>query len=125
MNVSVFAWRLIRDRLPSKANLAIRDVISADDIFYVSGCGHVETAEHLFLSCSTFASLWQQVRNWIGFLGVDSNIIADHLVQFTHQVMVKLKVHSCGLFGFCVLGLYGMNLTTVCSIILLLLLLAC
>jgi len=84
LKVSVFAWRLIRDRLPTKANLAIRGVIPADDIFCVSGCGHVETAEHFFLSCATFASLWQQVREWIGIVGVDSNIIADHLLQFTH-----------------------------------------
>jgi len=85
LKVSVFAWRLIQDRLPTKANLAIRGVTPADDIFCDSGCGHVETAAHLFLLCPTFASLWQQVRDWIGFLGVDCNIIADHLEQFTHM----------------------------------------
>ncbi|XP_024636402.1 uncharacterized protein [Medicago truncatula] len=84
LKVSVFAWRLIRDRLPTKANLATRGVISANDIFCVSGCGHVETADHLFLSCNTFASLWQQVRDWMGILGVDPIIITDHLVQFIH-----------------------------------------
>ena len=84
LKVSVFVWWLIRDRLPTKANLAIRGVIPVDYIFCVSGCCHVETVEHLFLSCSMFASLWKQVRDWIGFVGVDSNIIADHLVQFTH-----------------------------------------
>jgi len=88
LKVSVFAWRLIQDRLPTKANLAIRGVIPADDIFCVSGCGHVEMADHLFLLCPTFASLWQQVRDWIGFLGVDYNIIADHLAQFTHMTSV-------------------------------------
>jgi hypothetical protein len=45
----------------------------------------VETAEHLFLSCSVSASLWQQVREWIGFDVVDSNNISDHLVQFMHM----------------------------------------
>ncbi|XP_039686055.1 uncharacterized protein [Medicago truncatula] len=84
LKVSVFAWQVIRDRLPTKANLTIRGVVPADDILCVSGCGHVETAGHLFLSCTTFASLWQQVRDWIGFSGVDPNIITDHLVQFTH-----------------------------------------
>jgi len=84
LKVSVFAWRLLRDRLPTKANLAIRGVISVEDSLCVAGCGHVETADHLFLSCSTFSSLWQHVREWIGCVGVDSNIIADHLVQFTH-----------------------------------------
>jgi len=88
LKVSVFAWRLIRDRLPTKANLAIRGVIPADDIFCVPGCSHVETADHLFLLCPKFASLWQQVRDWIGFLGVDCNIIAYHLEQFTHMTGV-------------------------------------
>jgi len=84
LKVSVFVWRLLRDRLPTKANLAIRWVISVEDSLCVAGCGHVETADHLFLSCSTFSPLWQHVREWIGYVGVDSNIIADHLVQFTH-----------------------------------------
>jgi len=39
--------------------------------------------DRLFLSCSSFAPLWEQVRLWIGFVGVDSNNIADHLLQFT------------------------------------------
>ena len=85
LKVMVFAWQLIRDRLPTKANLAMRGVISADDILCVSGCGHVETVEHLFLSCTVFASLWQQVHEWIGFVGVNSNNISDHLVQFTYM----------------------------------------
>jgi len=81
--VSVFAWWLIRDRLPTKANMAYRGVIPTDDMFCVFGCGHVETAEHLFLSCSTFAPLWQHVRGWIGCDGVDSIVITDHMVQFS------------------------------------------
>jgi len=86
LKVTVFAWRLIRDRLPTKANLAMRGVITADEIVCVSGCGHVETTGHLFLSCTVFASLWQQVREWIGFVGVDSNNIFDHLVQFLYMI---------------------------------------
>jgi hypothetical protein len=85
LKVTVFAWRLIRDRLPTKANLAMRGVIAADDIVCVSGYGNVETGEHLFLSCTMFASLWQQVREWIGFIGVESNNISDHLVQFMYM----------------------------------------
>jgi len=50
----------------------------------VSGCGSVEMAQHLFLSCTTFAALWSLVRNWIGFSGVDYNIISDHFIQFIH-----------------------------------------
>jgi len=52
--------------------LAVQGVIPADATSCVSGCGHIETAQHLFLSRPFFASLWQQVREWIGFVGVDS-----------------------------------------------------
>ncbi|KEH24042.1 hypothetical protein MTR_7g102890 [Medicago truncatula] len=71
------------DRLPMKTNLAIRGVIPTSASYCVSGCDHVETAEHIFLNCTTFASLWQHVREWIGFVGVDSDNISDHFLQFT------------------------------------------
>jgi hypothetical protein len=83
LKVSIFAWRLIQDRLPMKANLEMRGVIPLSTAYCVSRCGHVETAEHLFINCNTFASLWQHVREWIGFVGVDTNNVSDHLLQFT------------------------------------------
>ncbi|GAU26610.1 hypothetical protein TSUD_102170 [Trifolium subterraneum] len=58
LKVSILAWRLLRDRLPTKANLVTRDILSSEVHYGVSGCGGVESAQHLFLSCSTFGSLW-------------------------------------------------------------------
>jgi hypothetical protein len=57
LKVSILAWRLLRDRLPTKINLLTRGIISADDISCVAGCRHVEDAQHLFLHCDTFGSL--------------------------------------------------------------------
>ena len=48
LKVSVFAWRLIRDRLPTKTNLIARRVLEDDMSLCVAGCGHPETAQHLF-----------------------------------------------------------------------------
>ncbi|XP_024631708.1 uncharacterized protein [Medicago truncatula] len=84
LKVSVLAWRLLRDRLPTKSNLIYRGVISPEAGLCVSGCGALESAQHLFLSCSSFASLWPMVRDWIGFVGVDTNVLSDHFVQFVH-----------------------------------------
>jgi len=39
LKVSVFAWRLIWDRLPTKANLAGHGVIPMAASYCVSGCG--------------------------------------------------------------------------------------
>ncbi|GAU26325.1 hypothetical protein TSUD_56230 [Trifolium subterraneum] len=84
LKVSIFAWRLLHDRLPTKANLVTRGILSSEAHQCVSGCGAVESAHHLFLSCSTFGSLWSLVRSWIGSSPVDSHTLSDHFAQFTY-----------------------------------------
>ncbi|XP_039688276.1 uncharacterized protein [Medicago truncatula] len=83
LKISISAWRLIRDRLPTRANLAARGILQLDTAWCVAGCGMIETADHLFLSCPFFTVLWEQVRHWLGCAGVDSNTISHHFVQFT------------------------------------------
>jgi len=84
LKVSVFAWRLIRDRLPTKTNLIARRMLAADMSLCVAGCGHPETEQDLFLLCNTFGSLWHMVRDWIGCYGVDTDNISNHFLQFIH-----------------------------------------
>jgi hypothetical protein len=83
--VSIFAWRLLRDRLPTKSNLANRGVLDMEACLCVSGCGLVEDACHLFLSYNCFGSLWPLVRSWIGFDGVDHCDISNHCAQFSYN----------------------------------------
>ncbi|GAU32283.1 hypothetical protein TSUD_63000 [Trifolium subterraneum] len=83
LKVSTLAWWLLRDRLPTKANLVTRGILPSEAHFCVSGCGAVESAQHLFISCSTFGSLWSMVSFWIGSSLVDSHTIPDHFAQFT------------------------------------------
>ena len=52
LKVVLFAWRLIRDRLPTKDNLLRRGVIHFDSRLCVAGCGTIETSYHLFLHCN-------------------------------------------------------------------------
>ncbi|XP_024634840.1 uncharacterized protein [Medicago truncatula] len=84
LKVSIFAWRLLRDRLPTKVNLVQRRVLDTDASMCVSDCGFCETAQHLFLSCDTFSSLWPLVRHWLGIIGVDTNVVLDHFLQFVN-----------------------------------------
>jgi len=62
---------------------------SSGERLCVAGCGHVEDAQHLFLSCNTFSFLWPLVRLWIGFEWADTHVISDHFSQFT--------LYTCGL----------------------------
>ena len=70
LKVSIFAWRLLRDWLPTKANLASRGVLSVEAWSCIDGCGHVKDLNHLFLSCPYFGALWPMVRAWLGVVGV-------------------------------------------------------
>jgi len=73
---------MLRDRLPTKANLANRKIIPLEEQLCVASCGHVEDSTHLFLSCPTLGALWPLVWVWLGVEGVDSQVISDHFLQF-------------------------------------------
>ncbi|PNX93679.1 receptor-like kinase [Trifolium pratense] len=115
LKVYILAWRLLRDRLPTKANLVSRGILSSLTISCVSGCGEVESAHHLLLSCSIYGSLWALVRSWNGVPMMDYTTLGDHFVQFAcvwiiwternhrlfggspstcHQLLDKIKLFS-------------------------------
>ena len=78
LKVSILAWRLLRDLLPTKANLANRGIIPMEGRLCATGCGHIEDVNHLFLSCPIFGALWPLVRAWLGVEGVNPLHISDH-----------------------------------------------
>ncbi|XP_024640667.1 uncharacterized protein [Medicago truncatula] len=84
--VSLFAWRLLKDRIPTRSNLARRHVIQASDTLCVGGCGLIETAEHLVLGCELFWKVWYLLYHWIGISYVLPDSVTDHYFQFTHLV---------------------------------------
>jgi hypothetical protein len=65
LKVVLFAWRLFRDRLPTKDNLFRRGVIDHDSRMCASGCGYLENSSHLFLHCRSFGSVWNYIYRWI------------------------------------------------------------
>ncbi|GAU37879.1 hypothetical protein TSUD_395630 [Trifolium subterraneum] len=82
LKVSICAWRLLRDRLPTRANLVSRGIISPEAHYCVSGCGGIESAQHLFFTCGIFGSLWSAVRLWIGFSSMDHQNPSCHFLHF-------------------------------------------
>jgi len=82
LKVSVFAWRLFHNRLPSKLNLFRRGIILPEVRNCVSGCGFHESECHLFLSCAFFGHIWQLVRNWLCVHSAELSHILDHFIQF-------------------------------------------
>ena len=82
MKVVVFAWRLFRNRLPTKDNLLHCNVIDINYCLCVYGCGSLETANHLFLHCSLFGSVWNCILLWLGISMVAPFEVSDHFTRF-------------------------------------------
>jgi hypothetical protein len=83
LNVVLFVWRLLRDRLPTKDNLYRRHVIGSDDRSCVGGCGEVETSSHLLLHCNFFGTVWNYIFRWIGVSSVLPLDVSSHFHQFS------------------------------------------
>lgn len=66
LKVSLFAWRLFHERLPTKDNLARHRVLHTDDTMCMGACGELETADNLLFSCDTFGSVWSFILQWLG-----------------------------------------------------------
>jgi len=94
LKVSILVWRLLRNRFPTKTNLAVRGMLAQDAQLCVSGCGEVESVQYLFVSYPIFNDIWHHVRAWIGVSGVDPFDIVDHFVQFTYLLGGATKMRS-------------------------------
>ena len=94
VKVSILAWRLLRNRLPTKSNLVARGILLQEAQMCVACCGEVETAHRLFVSCTVFCELWHLVREWIGVSGVDPFDIATHFHQFTYLAGGSINIRS-------------------------------
>jgi len=82
LKVVLFAWRLFRDRLPTKDNLLRQGVIHFDSRLCVAGCGTVETSHHLFLHCNFFGTVWHSIYSWFGISVANPFYVSDHFHQF-------------------------------------------
>jgi len=82
--VSLFAWHLFQDGIPTRSNLVRRKVLQHNDNLCVGGCDINETVDHLFIGCALFGSVWYLVCHWLEFSFVFPGSIKDHHFQFIH-----------------------------------------
>ncbi|GAU12254.1 hypothetical protein TSUD_02210 [Trifolium subterraneum] len=82
LKLSVLAWWLLHNRLPTKDNLVACNIIPPDASLCVGGCGESKTANHLFLSCPAFAPLWLLVCFWLHIDAVASEVLPVHFTRF-------------------------------------------
>ena len=83
LKVVLFAWHLFWDRLPTKDNLLCLGVIDQASRLCVSGCGSLESSNHLFLHCNFFGSVWNFIHRWLGLSVAAPFQVSDHFNQFS------------------------------------------
>jgi hypothetical protein len=83
LKVSIFAWHLLQNILPTKDDFVRRGVLATEAHLCVAGWGKVESSNHLFLNYNFFfGTLWYVVSDWLGFSLVDPCSISDHFVHY-------------------------------------------
>lgn len=109
IKVSIFAWRLLRDRLPTRTNLVHRGVLPGAAAGCLSGCGVIETSQHLFISV-IFMALFG-IRCGLGLESQAQTLFMSQIISFSSlilQVVCEQGALFCSLFGCFLRGSYGM-----------------
>jgi hypothetical protein len=83
LKMSLFAWRMLQDRLSTKDNLVRRDVTLETGVLCSGGCGMDEDVDHLILGCTGGVQrFWSKIVTWLGVCGPLRNVVSEHATQF-------------------------------------------
>ena len=81
--VTMFAWRLIQDKLSIRDNLKKKRIELQE--YLCPFCILVdESASHLFLHCSNISPLWWESLSWLNLVGVFPYHLSQHFIQHIH-----------------------------------------
>ena len=84
--VVAFSWTLLLDRIPTRANLAIRNILEPDSSLLCVLCDRtVETSSHLFLHCDVAYMIWRRILDWLDFNFVTSPNLFVHFECWSRE----------------------------------------
>lgn len=93
--ISIFAWRLLQSRLPTRDMLLSRGVLNANSNISCVFCSREsEDTNHLFFSCDFSYHVWMTINRWTGAMGLMQNSGYNHFLQFAD--VLKGKKHRRG-----------------------------
>ncbi|KAH1238357.1 putative ribonuclease H protein [Glycine soja] len=88
--ITMFAWRLIKDRLSTRTNLQRRQIQVGEST--CPFCREVEESTgHLFFHCGKIMPVWWESLSWVGMLGVFPNHPRQHFLQHIHGVTEGMR----------------------------------
>jgi exonuclease III len=67
--VVAFSWQLLHNRIPTKDNLHLREILTQAMGSRCVWCDHpLESANHLFLFCKVAHVVWYEIFRWLGLV---------------------------------------------------------
>jgi len=78
LKISLFAWRLLLNRIPTKDNLIKRGAINNNDFLCLGECGVNEDRDYLFVKCDFLGRLWPLVANLLAYEIVSHDFLHEH-----------------------------------------------
>jgi len=98
LKVSIFTWRLFRNRVSTRGNLLHRHIRAANEQGCIANCGVHVDVNYLFVNCDFFGRIWYYISCWLGFSIAFNGRVLDHIYQFgslrgfSHKVKCSLNV---------------------------------
>ncbi|KAH1220482.1 Two-component response regulator-like PRR37 [Glycine max] len=90
--ITIFAWRLLKERLQTKANLRRRRVAINDPL--CPFCGNSEENEaHVFLTCDKILPLWWESMKWVNLHGAFPQKPWQHFSQHAFCFPSKIRIN--------------------------------
>jgi len=86
----VFAWRLTRERLPTKNNLRRRNV-ETNDVSCPFFRSHDEDEAHLFFTCAKILPLWWESLSWVNVMGAFLENPKQYFLQHSYYNLNGLR----------------------------------
>jgi hypothetical protein len=69
--VIAFSWKLLRNSIPTRVNLAVRGVqVAGGSVDCVLCVGKAEEANHLFMFCDFACGVWSRIFRWLAVVFV-------------------------------------------------------
>jgi len=90
--VLAFAWRLLRDRLPTSINLHKRQV-EINDRRCVFCNSLEEDTGHLFFHCSKISPLWWESMSWVNTVGPFPQTPKHHFLHHIYGSVEGVRVN--------------------------------
>lgn len=93
--VSILAWRLLQNKLPTKESLANKGVLGANGSVTCIFCSRdTENHSHLFFTCEFAYRVWMAVNLWSGTMGPMFNHGINHFLEFAGTIKGRARRRS-------------------------------